>query len=187
MFVGNHHHNHVTKNHIKYQSASVLFTGYFRGKKYYYFGLENKGNNNGKLSTFGGGREKVDHKHPSLTAARETHEESHDVFMKKSKLIKRIHGKKKFGVKRIVNAKQHNITFIVPANTAKSNPMKKFKKVRKLHQKNEIKKIVAVSEKSLKAAIDNYKPKKNHMYLKGMPVRDCVAKTLKIARKSGKI
>lgn len=168
---------------MHYQNAAVLpYNTYIdqgHQKKTYYFAQERSG----KLSTFGGTKKSVDNNHPTLTAAREFKEESH--------IWNGHHVRKRISTGEIVK-NNSAITFIAEMPNI-GNPhtlYSKFKHSRKFNSlpanQREVQQIVNVSRRELTEAIDhNTNP--GQLYIKGIKVRKCVAKTLIQARNERKL
>lgn len=165
---------------MDYTGASLLYKGHYNCENYYYFGVEW----NGKLGTFGGGKEQADLNHPHNTAVREADEESHGVFGDKKKFKLLLQNWQNTGVQRIKNIYDQHVTYVVPVNTSYYNPMKKFAiSLKQNHYTGceaEMSEVVAVKEKDLRAAIDSGQWNVgDHVF------RDPVQRTLTIARKAG--
>ncbi len=128
-----------------YQSAHIIVTGHALDKhgelkKYVIFGLTR----NGKLSTFGGFREK-DEKNPKTTAAREAEEESLGVLGNKKMFRCMLKN-----VKPITSKSFEHVCYILPEKEYGEDISEKFKKIRfdktsKLSRcKKEMRDLVAV-------------------------------------------
>lgn len=161
--------------YMNYQSASILPFSQYNGENYYYFAVER----NGKLSTFGGKRDAADHHHPSVTARREFHEESNDVFGSKNR-VKNIF--KTHVLKTIYNNKYKHVCFVMPVKAWNYNPIKKFKKINSQNPNNEIVGIIAVRQSTLRNAI-----KQENWTLQGHKIRHCARETLRLGLKKGAV
>lgn len=158
---------------MNYDSASILPCSSYHGENYYYFAVER----NGKLSTFGGKKDLADHNYPTITAIREFHEESNDVFGTKDK-IRNIFNNTTLNT--INNTKSKHICFIVPVDTSNSNPIKKFNQINSQNRNKEIIGIIAVRQSTLQNAI-----RQENWNLQGHSVRHCARQTLRLGLKKG--
>ena len=158
-------------------SAAIIPSAFYKGEKYYYFGIENN-----EVSAFGG---KLEPKETfKMCAGREFLEESLGVFADKNK-IEKIFKKHKFTEVKNITPKHKHTTYIVPINKNR-NFIKLFADARKDKTltacQKEMSEIIAVKADALKSAIIT-----NKYVFKGHKMRPCVISTLKIAHTENRI
>ena len=159
-------------------SAAVLPFADYRGTRYCYFALENRGT----LSTFGGSLNKGESTQQG--AVREWEEESLAVFGHSKKLN---HVLKKSTTDRIFSVANHT-TFFPSVKTDNYNVLEAFSKTRKKKWKQlsscqkEIREIIAVSKATLLQAL-----RTGNNSFQGHTVRHCVWQNLLDAYGAGKL